>query len=238
MRFKDVFSIIGPAMVGPSSSHTAGAARIGRAARQVLGELPREAEVTFFGSFAATYQGHGTDRAIAGGLLDFATDDYRLPDSIGLAAEAGMSISFGQGTGLFPHPNTVRLRLTGRESGTEMTLTGTSIGGGNIEIVDIDGFSVKLTGMYPTVLIQHMDYLGVLASVTDVMREGQFNIGHMSLDRKNRSGAALTVLELDEPATAELLEKLRALPAVKSVKVVDLNGNTQEQTQKGKDITT
>lgn len=149
-----------------------------------------------------------------------------------------MSISFGQGTGLFPHPNTVRLRLAGRESGTEMTLTGTSIGGGNIEIVDIDGFSVKLTGMYPTVLIQHMDYLGVLASVTDVMREGQFNIGHMSLDRKNRSGAALTVLELDEPATAELLEKLRALPAVKSVKVVDLNGNTQEQTQKGKDITT
>ncbi|MBP2114686.1 L-serine ammonia-lyase, iron-sulfur-dependent subunit beta [Paenibacillus silagei] len=230
MRFKDVFSIIGPAMVGPSSSHTAGAARIGRAARQVLGELPREAEVTFFGSFAATYQGHGTDRAIAGGLLDFATDDHRLPDSIGLAAEAGMSISFGQGTGLFPHPNTVRLRLTGRESGTEMTLTGTSIGGGNIEIVDIDGFSVKLTGMYPTVLIQHMDYLGVLASVTDVMREGQFNIGHMSLDRKNRSGAALTVLELDEPATAELLEKLRALPAVKSVKVVDLNGITQEQT--------
>ncbi|ETT58412.1 L-serine dehydratase, iron-sulfur-dependent subunit beta [Paenibacillus sp. FSL R7-277] len=238
MRFKDVFSIIGPAMVGPSSSHTAGAARIGRAARQVLGELPREAEVTFFGSFAATYQGHGTDRAIAGGLLDFATDDHRLPYSIGLAAEAGMSISFGQGTGLFPHPNTVRLRLTGRESGTEMTLTGTSIGGGNIEIVDIDGFSVKLTGMYPTVLIQHMDYLGVLASVTEVMREGQFNIGHMSLDRKNRSGAALTVLELDEPATAELLEKLRALPAVKSVKVVDLNGITQEQTQKGKDITT
>ncbi|WP_339221861.1 L-serine ammonia-lyase, iron-sulfur-dependent subunit beta [Paenibacillus sp. FSL H8-0332] len=238
MRFKDVFSIIGPAMVGPSSSHTAGAARIGRAARQVLGELPGEAEVTFFGSFAATYQGHGTDRAIAGGLLDFATDDHRLPDSIELAAEAGMSISFGQGTGLFPHPNTVRLRLAGRESGTEMTLTGTSIGGGNIEIVDIDGFSVKLTGMYPTVLIQHMDYLGVLASVTDVMREGQFNIGHMSLDRKNRSGAALTVLELDEPATAELLEKLRALPAVKSVKVIDLNGNTQEQTQKGKDITT
>ncbi|MEK3712454.1 L-serine ammonia-lyase, iron-sulfur-dependent subunit beta [Paenibacillus sp. FSL R7-0333] len=238
MRFKDVFSIIGPAMVGPSSSHTAGAARIGRAARQVLGELPREAEVTFFGSFAATYQGHGTDRAIAGGLLDFATDDHRLPDSIELAAKAGMRISFGQGTGLFPHPNTVRLRLTGRESGTEMTLTGTSIGGGNIEIVDIDGFSVKLTGMYPTVLIQHMDYLGVLASVTDVMREGQFNIGHMSLDRKNRSGAALTVLELDEPATAELLEKLRALPAVNSVKVVDLNGNTQEQTQKGKDITT
>lgn len=233
MRFKDVFSIIGPAMVGPSSSHTAGAARIGRAARQVLGEWPKEAEVIFFGSFAATYQGHGTDRAIAGGLLNFATDDQRLPDSIELAEAGGMDISFRQGTGLFPHPNTVRLRLVGRETGTELTLTGTSIGGGNIEIVDIDGFGVKLTGMYPTVLINHMDYLGVLASVTDVMRKGEFNIGHMSLDRKNRSGAALTVLELDEPATPELLQELRALPAVKSVKVVDLNETTQEQ--KGKD---
>jgi L-serine dehydratase len=233
MRFKDVFSIIGPAMVGPSSSHTAGAARIGRAARQVLGEGPREAEVIFFGSFAATYQGHGTDRAIAGGLLDFATDDHRLPDSIELAQEDGMEISFRQGTGLFPHPNTVRLRLVGRETGSEMTLTGISIGGGNIEIVDIDGFGVKLTGMYPTVLINHMDYLGVLASVTDVMRKGQFNIGHMSLDRKNRSGAALTVLELDEPATAELLKELAGLPAVKSVKVVDLNEPTQ--VKKGKD---
>lgn len=235
MRFKDVFSIIGPAMVGPSSSHTAGAARIGRAARQVLGEMPREAEVIFFGSFAATYQGHGTDRAIIGGLLDFATDDHRLPDSVELAAEAGMDISFRQGTGLFPHPNTVKLRLVGRDTGTELTLTGISIGGGNIEIVDIDGFGVKLTGMYPTVLINHMDYLGVLASVTDVMRRGQFNIGHMSLDRKNRSGAALTVLELDEPATAGLLQELQALTAVKSVKVVDLNGVKQEQ--KGKEST-
>lgn len=147
-----------------------------------------------------------------------------------------MTVTFGQGTGLFPHPNTVRLRLVGSESGTELTLTGTSIGGGNIEIVDIDGFSVKLTGMYPTVLIQHMDYLGVLASVTDVMRNGQFNIGHMSLDRKNRSGAALTVLELDEAATLELLQNLRALPAVKTVKLVDLNENNV-QDQKGKDIT-
>lgn len=233
MRFKDVFSIIGPAMVGPSSSHTAGAARIGRAARQVLGEVPREAEVIFFGSFAATYQGHGTDRAIAGGLLDFATDDHRLPDSIELAQADGMEISFRQGTGLFPHPNTVRLRLVGRETGTEMTLTGISIGGGNIEIVDIDGFGVKLTGMYPTVLINHMDYLGVLASVTDVMRKGQFNIGHMSLDRKNRSGAALTVLELDEPATAELLKDLAGLPAVKSVKVVDLNEPTPSKEREG-----
>ncbi|OZQ60922.1 L-serine ammonia-lyase, iron-sulfur-dependent, subunit beta [Paenibacillus sp. VTT E-133280] len=236
MRFKDVFSIIGPAMVGPSSSHTAGAARIGRAARQVLGEVPRVAEVTFFGSFAATYQGHGTDRAIVGGLLDFTTDDHRLPDSLELAVEAGMEVSFKQGTGLFPHPNTVKLHLIGQETGSELTLTGTSIGGGNIEIVDIDGFGVKLTGIYPTVLINHMDYLGVLASVTEVMRNGQFNIGHMSLDRKNRSGAALTVLELDEAATPELIQALKALTAVKSVKLVNLNEGKQDD--KGKESLT
>lgn len=236
MRFKDVFSIIGPAMVGPSSSHTAGAARIGRAARQVLGEMPGVAEVIFFGSFAATYQGHGTDRAITGGLLDFSTDDSRLPESIELAEAAGMEVSFRQGAGLFPHPNTVQLRLTGQDSGNMLTLTGISIGGGNIEIVDIDGFGVKLSGMYPTVLINHMDYLGVLASVTDVMRKGNFNIGHMSLDRKNRSGAALTVLELDETATPELLQELEALPAVKSVKLVDLNeGPQEERRESGRD---
>ncbi len=147
-----------------------------------------------------------------------------------------MEISFEQGTGLFPHPNTVRLHLIGQQTGTELTLTGISIGGGNIEIVDINGFGVKLTGMYPTVLIEHMDYLGVLASVTDVMRGGQFNIGHMSLDRKNRSGAALTVLELDEAATPELIEALKGLTAVKSVKLVNLNEGTQEE--KGKESTT
>ncbi|BCG56977.1 L-serine ammonia-lyase, iron-sulfur-dependent subunit beta [Paenibacillus sp. URB8-2] len=232
MRFKDVFSIIGPAMVGPSSSHTAGAARIGRAARQLLGEMPQKAEVIFYGSFAATYQGHGTDRAIAGGLLDFPTDDLRLPDSIEIAEQDGMDISFRQGAGLFPHPNTVRLCLYG--SGQGLTLTGISIGGGNIEIVEIDDFSVKLSAMYPTVLIHHMDYLGVLASVTDTMRRGQVNIGHMSLDRKNRSGAALTVLELDEMLAPELLSELEALPAVKSVKLIHLDEGPKEEKGKGK----
>ncbi|QWU16627.1 L-serine dehydratase [Paenibacillus sophorae] len=234
MRFKDVFSIIGPAMVGPSSSHTAGAARIGRAARQLLGEMPRKAEVIFFGSFAATYQGHGTDRAIAGGLLDFSTDDLRLPDSIEIAENSGMEISFRQGTGLFPHPNTVRLQLTG--SGGELTLTGISIGGGNIEIIDINGFSVRLSGMYPTVLIHHMDYLGVLASVTDTMRRGQVNIGHMSLDRKNRSGAALTVLELDEALSPELLRVLEELPAVKSVKLIHLDESSKDENGEGRSL--
>ncbi|NGM84459.1 L-serine ammonia-lyase, iron-sulfur-dependent, subunit beta [Paenibacillus sp. 7124] len=232
MRFKDVFSIIGPAMVGPSSSHTAGAARIGRAARQLLGEIPLKAEVIFYGSFAATYQGHGTDRAIAGGLLDFSTDDLRLPDSIEIAEREGMDISFRQGAGLFPHPNTVRLQLSG--SGGGLTLTGISIGGGNIEIVEIDEFSVKLSGMYPTVLIHHMDYLGVLASVTDTMRRGRVNIGHMSLDRKHRSGAALTVLELDEMLAPELLSELEALPAVQSVKLIHLDESPKEEKGKGK----
>ncbi|WP_310550564.1 L-serine ammonia-lyase, iron-sulfur-dependent subunit beta [Paenibacillus glufosinatiresistens] len=233
MRFKDVFSIIGPAMVGPSSSHTAGAARIGRAARQLLGEMPAKAEAVFYGSFAATYEGHGTDRAIVGGLLDYGTDDPRLPDSIETAEELGMAVMFRQGTGLFPHPNTVRLELEGPDGRNRLSLTGTSIGGGNIEIVEIDGFSVRLSGMYPTVLIHHMDYLGVLAAVTHTMRRAGVNIGHMSLDRKNRSGAALTALELDDPPTAELIQDLEILPAVHSVKVMDLSGADGRTTPSG-----
>ncbi|MBP2000304.1 L-serine dehydratase [Paenibacillus shirakamiensis] len=223
MRFKDVFSIIGPAMVGPSSSHTAGAARIGRAARQFMGCVPSKAEIIFYGSFAATYQGHGTDRAIVGGLLNYTTDDVRLPSSIAIAEEQGMDITFTQGTGLYPHPNTVRLRLTGEQAEQNVDLMGISIGGGNIEIVEINGFSMKLSAMYPSIIISHMDWLGVLASVTDVIRKCEVNIGHMSLDRKQRSGRALTVLELDGMVQQDLLLNLEALPAVTSVKVIDLN---------------
>ncbi|WP_068620151.1 L-serine ammonia-lyase, iron-sulfur-dependent subunit beta [Paenibacillus tuaregi] len=223
MRFKDVFSIIGPAMVGPSSSHTAGAARIGRVGRQLFGRMPKSVEVTFYGSFAATYQGHGTDRAIIGGLLDFTTDDQRLPQSLSLAAEVGMEVTFRSGTGLFPHPNTVKLRLYGDEPEEKLTLIGVSIGGGNIEIVDIDGFSVKLTGTYPTILIRHMDWLGVLANVTEVIRKWEVNIGHMSLDRKQRSGEALTVLELDAAAEHLLLHDLGDLPAVHAVTEINLD---------------
>lgn len=223
VRFKDVFSIIGPAMVGPSSSHTAGAARIGRSARQLLGadEAPVEASITFYGSFAATYAGHGTDVAIVGGILGYATDDPRLPEALNIAEQSGIVVTFREGKGLYPHPNTARVKLA-TSTGKTLETVGISIGGGNIEIVEINGFRAKMTGIYPTLAIFHADAPGVIAEITGRLREEHSNIGYMSVDRKSRSGDALTIIELDTDITDELIKKLAACPSVQSIKVVDL----------------
>lgn len=138
MRFKDVFSIIGPSMVGPSSSHTAGAVRIGRAARRIFGAFPDQAEIVFYGSFAETYRGHGTDLAVVGGLLDFATDDMRIRNSIELAEAAGIELTFKTAQNVAFHPNTVELRLTDGDH-TDV-IAGASIGGGSVEMLRVNGF--------------------------------------------------------------------------------------------------
>ncbi|RAP75338.1 L-serine ammonia-lyase, iron-sulfur-dependent subunit beta [Paenibacillus montanisoli] len=224
MRFKDVFSIIGPSMVGPSSSHTAGAVRIGLVAGQLLGGVPDKAEIIFYGSFAATYQGHGTDVAVVSGLLGFATDDRRIPQALEIAEERGMEISFEQGKGLYSHPNTVKLILSMESpEQRQLSLIGTSIGGGNIEIVEVNEFAVKLTGIYPTLVIRHADRPGVIADLTSLLKNESVNIGHMSVDRKGRSGDALTVLELDGAIPSPLIERINAIANVQQVYTVDLS---------------
>ncbi|SFJ80497.1 L-serine dehydratase [Paenibacillus sp. UNC496MF] len=224
MRFKDVFSIIGPPMIGPSSSHTAGAARIGRAARQLFGRLPARAEVLFYGSFAATYEGHGTYSAIVGGLLDMATDDVRLPDSLAIAGQAGMRVGVDAGKGLFVHPNTAELRLFGRGEDEEpaFTLVGTSIGGGNIEIVNVDGFKTSMTGHYPTLVVRNADAPGMIAIVARLLQLHGINIGTMTVDRKSRSGEAMMALETDEDFPPTLREELAAYPEIHRVDFVHL----------------
>lgn len=222
MRFKDVFSIIGPAMVGPSSSHTAGAVRIGRVARHILGELPEKADIWFYGSFADTYQGHGTDLAIVGGLLDFDTDDARIPSSLTIAGQLGFDIAFKEGKGQFPHPNTAKLIVAA--SGREVTVTAASIGGGNIEVLGVNEFDVKFTAMYPTLILFHDDRPGMIADVTRVLSRENVNIGHMSVDRKGRSGEALTVIDTDNSITGEVIAEIAQLSTVRDVRLVDLTG--------------
>lgn len=222
MRFKDVFSIIGPAMVGPSSSHTAGAARIGRTARLLFGECPAHAEIKMFGSFAATYRGHGTDTAIVGGLLDMNTDDPRLPDAFVHAEAAGMYTTIGPGTGLYPHPNTAEIILTNKGGDRLLNLVGTSIGGGNIEIVRINGYHLKMTGLYPTLILRHIDEPGVIAVVTRMLVDAGINIGHMSVDRKNRRGEAMMVMECDGKINSPLVERIMALPEIQEVNLLIL----------------
>jgi L-serine dehydratase len=220
MRFKDVFSIIGPAMIGPSSSHTAGAVRIGRVARQLLGVSPEQAKITFYGSFAETYQGHGTDLAIVAGLLGYDTDDPRILDSLGLAESSGMTVQFATAQNPVFHPNTAKLALQAGEA--EVAVIGNSIGGGNVEIVSVDDFDVKFTGNSPTLVIYHADRPGTVADLTALLRERQINIGTMDVDRKGRNAEAITVLEIDSPVTAELESAVCAVEGVRKVRVVDL----------------
>ncbi|QHT62218.1 L-serine ammonia-lyase, iron-sulfur-dependent, subunit beta [Paenibacillus lycopersici] len=222
MRFKDVFSIIGPGMIGPSSSHTAGVLTLGRAAAQLFGRQPERAEITFFGSLAATYRGHGSDIAVIAGLLRLRTDDERIPDSPAIAEAAGMKVLIRTSGVPAVHPNTLSVALRGGRR--RMSLTGCSIGGGNIEIVEVNGFDLKMTGRYPTVIVYHDDRPGMLAGITRLLGEAGVNIGYMDVDRKARLGEAATAIEADAAIPAKLLARVKRLPNVKEVSYMDVNG--------------
>ncbi|MFI2856135.1 L-serine ammonia-lyase, iron-sulfur-dependent subunit beta [Paenibacillus sp. JSM ZJ436] len=227
MRFKDVFSIIGPSMVGPSSSHTAGAVVIGRTARRIFGAFPAEAEIVFYGSFADTYRGHGTDLAVVGGLMDFPADDIRIRHSLTLAEEAGMKLSFKTASHAAYHPNTVLLKLK-EASGREDTILGASIGGGNVELLGINGFDVKCTMNYPVLIVFHQDTPGMVARISTILGHSGVNIGYMDVDRKGRGREAVTVVETDEAVSPELMAVIRSLDHVHRVILADLNQRRQE----------
>ncbi len=220
MRFKDVFSIIGPSMIGPSSSHTAGAVRLGRVARQLLGEQPKKVEITLYGSFADTYRGHGTDLALIGGLLDYETDDPRIPVAAEEAEALGVEIAFLTSKDKADHPNTVRFNLS--SEARELSMTGASIGGGNVEIVNVNQFDVKFTAVYPTLVISHHDRPGMIADITALLGRSEINIGFMDLDRKGRDREAMTVIETDVSIPDSLIEELKNLSMIHEIKKVDL----------------
>jgi L-serine dehydratase len=215
-----ILDIIGPVMVGPSSSHTAGACRIGLFARALLGGQPDQARIELHGSFARTGQGHGTDRAIAGGLLGFHPDDERLRDSIELAAAAGLALTF-ENTKLRGdhHPNTTR--ITARRGEREVAVVGSSVGAGRIVITAIDGFPVEITGTLPTLVVVAADQPGTVAAVTSTLARQGGNIATIKVSRRQKGGHAIHVYELDEPVGGEALEALSALPSVRSVRVIE-----------------
>jgi L-serine ammonia-lyase (EC 4.3.1.17) len=215
MKFRSVFDIIGPVMIGPSSSHTAGASRIGFIARNLFGRTPRWAKITLYGSFAETYRGHGTDVAIIGGLLGFDTFDDRIIHALELAKEAGMAYEFIPSPEVPEHPNTARIQI-GDEKG-ELELVGISIGGGKVEITEINGFELKLTGQHPAILVLNQDRFGCIADVAGVLARHEINIGHMQVSRKEKGQQALMVLETDENVDEEILEEISSLPNILKV---------------------
>lgn len=192
----NVFDILGPVMIGPSSSHTAGAARLGRIARELLGTEPVKAEIRLHGSFARTYKGHGTDRALAAGILGMGTDDPGLRDALITAKERGLSISFQTVELDDAHPNTAWIILEGSQ-GQKVSMIGSSIGGGNILVTKLNGMDVYITGEKETLIVCHKDVPGIIAQVSEVAALAGANICNFRLSRQERGGEAVMTIELD-----------------------------------------
>lgn len=221
MKYKSVFDIIGPIMIGPSSSHTAGAAKIGRVARNLYGKEPQKVVISLYGSFAKTYRGHGTDVALVGGLLDFDTFDERIPESLNISKDKGMSVEFIEEDAITEHPNTVKISIQDDEN-QPFELVGISIGGGKIEIIELNGFELKLTGNYPAILVVHNDRYGSIAGVTNVLMKYAVNIGHMEVSRKEVGQIALMAIEVDQDLDEKILKEIESLPhIIRVTKMVD-----------------
>lgn len=210
-----VFDIIGPIMIGPSSSHTAGAVRIGLMARLLLGSPAVKAHIMLHGSFAQTYKGHGTDRALAAGIMGMQPDDARIRTSLELARERAISIMFecaDSSTGF--HPNTAELTLTDAV-GKTVRVRGSSIGGGAIVINEIDGMAVKITGQSPTIVVVHDDIPGMIASVTTLMAQQGLNVYAFDLARNKKGGTAIMSLQVDgRSLQADLKDAIEHIPHV------------------------
>lgn len=216
----NIFDMMGPVMVGPSSSHTAGAARIGNMGRTLLGEEVARADIGLHGSFAETGFGHGTDRALLAGLLGMKPDDLCIPNAYEEANRAGMAYSFRTVELRDAHPNTALLELTGK-SGKQLTLQASSIGGGAIVVNKIDGIDVNFTGDFNTLIVRNQDESGSVAAITSILSQVHINVANMSVNRHRRGGDALMVIETDQHIKPRQVEFLSELPGILSVTYYD-----------------
>ncbi|MGM0219836.1 L-serine ammonia-lyase, iron-sulfur-dependent subunit beta [Enterococcus sp. AZ126] len=219
LRYKSVFDIIGPVMIGPSSSHTAGAARIGKIVRSIFGEQPDTVDIYLYESFAKTYRGHGTDIALVGGLLDMEPDDERLADSLKIAHEQDMEVLFVPLKEKAEHPNSVKLLVS--KGDRKLSVTGISIGGGNIQISELNGFKISLTMGTPTFIIVHQDVPGMIAKVTNLLSDTNINIGTMTVTRESKGEKAIMIIEIDHADIGDITMKLVQIPHIYSVNYFD-----------------
>lgn len=220
MSFISVFDVLGPVMIGPSSSHTAGTAQIAFLAQKMIGGSVKKVEFILYGSFARTYQGHGTDRALLGGIMGFSTDDTRICDSFHIAKERGLEYSFQvnqEDTEIYP--NTVDIRMTSA-NGQVMTVRGESLGGGKVRIVRINQVKVDFTGEYSAVIVIHQDKPGVVAHITRCLSDCNVNIAFMRLFREAKGHTAYTIVESDDHLPEDIAGKIRENSFVSNVMIV------------------
>ena len=214
----NLFDILGPVMVGPSSSHTAGAVRIGLVCRMLLEDEVKHAKITFYGSFADTYRGHGTDKAVVGGLLGFRTDNEKIRESLRLAEFRGLSYEFFTADDPKLHPNTVLIEATSKDK--TVRVQGASVGGGAIRITEINGMAVQIPFVEDTLILFHRDSPGVLASIAHILSSNGYNIGNLRLSRTRREGDVITVVETDVPVDGSTAGQLRSVESVSEAVVI------------------
>ncbi len=211
-----IFDIIGPVMIGPSSSHTAGAARLGKLAAYILKEKPCIVDMILFGSFAKTYKGHGTDKALVAGLLGCEAEDERIPTAFAMTEEKKLLYSFTESEEDKGHPNAVEFHLTG-ESGRKTIVLGFSLGGGKVIVTEIDGMPVELTGEEHTLMTLHMDQPGVVHGVTEILARDHVNISGMRVFRKSKFTEAVMVITTDSPVAEDSLVEIQKMNCIKQV---------------------
>lgn len=220
MSFISVFDVLGPNMIGPSSSHTAGAAVIAQLAQKLIAPPLKKVEFTLYGSFSKTYHGHGTDRALLGGIMGFSTDDVCIRDSFRIAGERGLEFSFVPNeTGTDVHPNTVDIRME-NAAGQVMTVRGVSLGGGKVKIVRINGVEVDFTGEYSAVIVVQQDKPGVVAHITKVLSDRGVNLAFMRLFRESKGLTAYSIIESDGRLPEGITEELKKNPYIHDVMIV------------------
>lgn len=220
MSFISVFDVLGPNMIGPSSSHTAGAAVIAQLAQKLIAPPLKKVEFTLYGSFAKTYHGHGTDRALLGGIMGFSTDDVCIRDSFRIAGERGLEFSFVPNeTETDVHPNTVDIRME-NAAGQVMTVRGVSQGGGKVKIVRINGVEVDFTGEYSAVIVVQQDKPGVVAHITKVLSDRGVNLAFMRLFRESKGLTAYSIIESDGRLPEGITEELKKNPYIHDVMIV------------------
>lgn len=216
----NIFDIIGPVMIGPSSSHTAGACRIGLFARMIANEDVKDATIYLSGSFAETYRGHGTDKAIVAGLMGFLTSDERIRNSMEIAKENGVKIEILKKDIELAHPNTARIIIR-KVNGSEVVVTGCSIGGGNVIITKINNIDVNLDGMYDSFIIPHKDIPGMITKISTVLSSNNININGLNLCRNKKGDEAIVVVQVDNDIKGDnIIEELKALDGVLHVTLV------------------
>ena len=221
MRYISIFDIIGPIMIGPSSSHTAGAIRIGLFARKIFGKRPEKVLFRLYNSFAKTGLGHGTDKGLLGGVLGFNVDDSRIKNSFYYAREQGVVYNFEYDSRDDRHPNSVDIIFMDTNNNMLMEVSGKSIGGGEVQIDKIDGFNTDIRGDYSVLIMVYKDQKGVISNISKLIQDENVNIATINCERKEKNQEAVLTICLDSVLTSETIEEIRKLPDMYMVRNID-----------------